>query len=234
MEVYNENGRITPLEIIEYKKNIINICDIKHIQTIQNPLKFIHITKTAGTSIENAGEKNGIEWGRFHKECNNGGQFWHKRFSLYNSEIVDKYDWFMVVRNPYDRILSELYCNYTGLGNNKKNISCHTNTEINNYLIKKINGRSVDGNHYTEQYKYLHKNKKIFVIKFENINQEFNTLMRHYSLGYLKLEKSNVRKTSEIAFNVSCFSDKLIQLINEVYEKDFVLFNYDKLYRHTV
>ncbi len=27
------------------------------------PLKFIHITKTAGTSIENIGKENNILWG---------------------------------------------------------------------------------------------------------------------------------------------------------------------------
>ena len=31
-------------------------------------LKFIHITKCAGTTIENIGKKNNILWGRFYTE----------------------------------------------------------------------------------------------------------------------------------------------------------------------
>ena len=31
-------------------------------------LKFIHITKNAGTSIEDAGKNHNILWGRYHEE----------------------------------------------------------------------------------------------------------------------------------------------------------------------
>ena len=34
------------------------------------------------------------------------------------SGLQQKYDWFMVVRNPYDRILSEFYCKWGGVGKN--------------------------------------------------------------------------------------------------------------------
>ena len=30
------------------------------------PLKFMHITKTAGTAIEDYGHAHGLSWGRFH------------------------------------------------------------------------------------------------------------------------------------------------------------------------
>ena len=39
-------------------------------------LKFIHITKCAGTSIEDIGIENNILWGRFHTEYGN----WHEIF----------------------------------------------------------------------------------------------------------------------------------------------------------
>ena len=67
------------------------------------PLKFIHITKCAGTSIEDIGKKNDICWGRYHKEYN----WWHEPFINLKKSLKKKYDWFVVVRNPYTRILSE-------------------------------------------------------------------------------------------------------------------------------
>lgn len=71
-------------------------------------LKFIHITKTAGTCIENAGRKNRIQWGRHHTEYGE----WHEYFPSKPAELKLKYDWFLVVRNPYERTLSEYYSHH--------------------------------------------------------------------------------------------------------------------------
>lgn len=114
-------------------------------------LKFIHISKCAGTFIEDIGYKNKILWGRNHKEYG----WWHEPFIKKNNELKMKYDWFIIVRNPYDRILSEYYCYNGGIG--KKNIT-HTKKEFNNYLMNKINNRElsknidIDKDHYIEQY----------------------------------------------------------------------------------
>ena len=75
-------------------------------------LKFIHITKCAGTTIENIGKKNNILWGRFHKEYG-----WHHEiFPNKIPKLKLKYDWFVVVRNPYERLISEFYCKWGGVG----------------------------------------------------------------------------------------------------------------------
>jgi hypothetical protein len=183
---------------------------------MSNKLKFIHITKCAGTSIENAGKNVNILWGRFHEEYG----YWHKLFPNINEEIIDKYDWFMVVRNPYDRILSEYHCCYGGIGG--KHIY-HTIEEMNLYIIDKINNRDMDGDHYTEQYKYLHPNKNIHIIKYENLIQEFDNLMLSYNINGIQLKKENYGNRN---FNISNFSKELIDLINKVYKKDFELFQY--------
>ena len=76
-------------------------------------LKFIHITKNAGTYIEDTAKKSNILFGKHHKEygnIKNGISPWHHIFPNVNKNVKNNYDWFMVVRNPYDRILSEYYC----------------------------------------------------------------------------------------------------------------------------
>ena len=75
-------------------------------------LKYIHITKCAGTYIEDLDKKYNIRWGRYHKEYG-----WHHTiFTRLNYKLKRKYDWFMIVRNPYERILSEYYCKWGGIG----------------------------------------------------------------------------------------------------------------------
>ena len=183
-------------------------------------LKFIHITKCAGTSIEKAGHQNGLLWGKFHKEYG----FWHKTLLNVNKEIINKYDWFMVVRNPYDRILSEYYCKWGGIG---KTQIIHTKIEMNKYLIDKINKRDISGKHYTEQYRYLYPNKKIHILKFENLDEDFNNLMNLYNIKNIILKNDN--KSSDKTFSINDFSKELIVLINNVYKKDFKIFNYQKI-----
>eukprot|EP01083_Nonionella_stella_P291332 991350_1 len=103
-------------------------------------LEFVHITKTGGSAIEKAGTKNGLIWGACHyMELEEVGctkpdlsyespkyqsyaltSPWHTPPKLLKQYVnADQYpyddsDLFVVVRNPYDRILSEYYCPWMG------------------------------------------------------------------------------------------------------------------------
>lgn len=182
---------------------------------MDKPLKFIHITKTAGTSIENIGLSNNIRWGRCHKEYG----WWHEFFPKKAQWLKDKYDWFMVVRNPYDRILSEFYCKWTKISNKQT-----TDVQEFNYIIQfKISRRSTTGDHWSEQYKYLDPNYSIQILKFENLENEFTQLMNKYNLN-ISLNKHNNRSSK--IFTIEDFSRSTLDKINHVYEKDFIEFNY--------
>ena len=239
-------------------------------------LKFIHITKTAGTSIEEIGIKNNQRWGMYHFEygCpeeklnnkrNNPG-FWHQPFSLKPKALKRKYDWFMVVRNPYTRCLSEFNFYYrhitefktklqrdlsdhlekhylpncTGLSNQLKimaellkSLDLEPNKKTMNKLIRQLinqrqnNFHLADNFHYhfLPQYLYLDPDgiARINILKFENIEQEFNQLMEDYQLNIQLNEKHNISKN---IFSIKDFDNQTISLINQVYRNDFNLFGY--------
>lgn len=189
-------------------------------------LKFIHITKCAGTFIEDIGKLNNIDWGRFHPEYG----YWHDIFSSKPNSLKTKYDWFMVVRNPYDRILSEYYCEWGGIG---KTDIIHTTQEFNQFLIYKIKTRILSGEHYSEQYKYLDDKVPVNIVKFENFNAEISELFKQYNIpiDITQFKRANTResKNNDCRFTKKNFNKKLISVINEVYDLDFKKFNYRKI-----
>lgn len=184
-------------------------------------LKFIHICKNAGTSIENIGKVNNINWGRydlFYKNCSIDKQtWWHKVIKKNNN-----YDWFMVVRNPYDRIISEFYCPYDKI--DKINF---TKDEFNKYIQMKIRKRETQQGHYMPQYLHLDSNITLHILKFENLDEEFNNLMKLYNLD-IKLNRHD-NKSIKHKYTVEDLDMRSILFINGTYNKDFEYFSYEKI-----
>lgn len=191
--------------------------------THMKELKFIHITKTAGTSIENDANRVGIQFGRFHTEY--GLWQWHYFFPQKDIALKRKYDWFVVVRCPYERIVSEFHCKYGGIGIDVDSINKCDVQQFNEYVQRRINERVPWGNHYSEQYKYIDSDPdiKIHVLKYENIKEEFDSLMNMYGLNISLTTHAN---TSYKKFTVDDLSNETIELINSVYANDFKLFGY--------
>lgn len=170
-------------------------------------LKFVHITKTAGSSIEKCAFKKGILWGSFDPIYKERVGFWHKP----PEDLLNDYDLFTVVRNPYNRCLSEFYCNFNG---NRNKI----NKNKFNILIrdKILNNRSYY--HWTPQYEYI-KNVK-HILYFENLKEEFHNLMKLYNLPIVLNQKSN--KSSKV-YSIKDFDNETISLVQKVYNLDFSL-----------
>lgn len=107
--------------------------------TTPRRLEFVHITKCGGSAIEKAGAGMGIIWGACHYMnisdlgCENpdlpylAPNFqsyaltspWHTPPKILKTQqtpspYADGADLFAVVRNPYDRVVSEYYCPWTG------------------------------------------------------------------------------------------------------------------------
>jgi len=207
-----------------------NMQDIKSFP--KKILKFIHITKTAGTSIEKVGLKHNHKWGMYHEQEYG---WWHQIFTKKSKELRNKYDWFTVVRNPYTRILSEIHYIHKKL----KTVD-EFNTIIKkeiNYLLSNHNDSNhpyqrPGGDHFTEQYKYIDPNSVIHILHFETVKEEFEELMNVYNYNNVRLNM--VEYKTEKKISVKDISKENIELINIAYKEDFEKFGYGLLDYDTI
>lgn len=194
---------------------------------MKKELKFIHITKTGGTSIEKCALEKNILWGKYHKEY---GLDHHEIFNNISNEIKIKYDWFTIVRDPYTRIISEFHCPFFGhnsLFYNKNNNIKFDKNDFNQWIKERIINRfNYPSYHFVEQHLYIDKNININILKYENLDKEFNLLMSKYNLD-IRLDRYDNK--TEKKFTIYDLSTETIKLINNIYYNDFILFNYSFL-----
>ena len=194
-------------------------------------LVYIHIPKTAGTSVEKYGKKHGINWGRYMKfprpKKKIKSPYWHLPPTLFNQKKspYNGKKLFTIVRNPYDRAVSEYKYRNEILSKKKKNVS---KKSLNNFIrnlereIKK--NKYCFDSHVIPQHEFIDEDTE--VIKLENIEKDFPILMKKYNLPEEKLPKTY--KTSR---NVTKYDldKKSIEILNRIYAKDFEKFGYDKI-----
>ena len=189
-------------------------------------LEFIHITKTAGTSIEDWGSKNNILWSYRKKYYfENRKQYslhhvskWHVPPQFFLDNPYKNKKTFTCVRNPYTRLISEYYCPWSG----SKNIEKHCKKEFNQWIVNLISKNNVVSG--MPQHLYMPVD---FIIKFESLQENFTKLIKSFNPSLnTTLPHSNKSKYNFKKFSVNDLDKKTINLINTKYEKDFKLFDY--------
>jgi hypothetical protein len=203
---------------------------------IQKRLKFIHIPKNAGTSIEDNALDHNILWGRYDNVLKwyikkiPGAPFWHTPLRLIPKyrleEMLKYYDFFAVVRNPYDHCLSEFHY-YVKIGKLKKD----GDKDYLNKVICRYIKQNRDMDHWAPQSNFIYdENGQVivkYVLYFEHLESHFNWLMQKYGMDNIKLQKqSNV---SDKNFTVTDLYPETIATINKFYHDDFTNFGYDSL-----
>lgn len=195
-------------------------------------LLFIHIPKTGGTVIENKLKKiyvqtlySGIGNNILPQPFNKTSLQHQTYTTLYDNRMklninFENIKVFAVVRNPYDRVISDLFW-YRLL---KKDQSPQ---QVYKLICNYVKGIKVIDKHHIPQYHYItDKNGElipsIMIFKTENLNNENDIINKKLEVN-INIKKSGVNKNYYKYLN-----KKSIKLINKVYAKDFELFGYKK------
>ena len=181
--------------------------------SIEHKIIFIHIPKCAGQSIENLFLRDlGLNWQERYplllrpKKANEKGpeRLAHLyaeeyfKFGFIRKEKYDKFFKFSIIRNPIDRILSEINYRRIPKKNSKNSIGIESVEEYISKVIK-LNKFSDLQRHISPQVKFLHDSEtnKLLVDKiilFDEINHEVPKILKKLKV-FLEVPKINSSKS---------------------------------------
>ena len=191
---------------------------------------FIHIPKTAGTSIEQFLKEKGKNNIEYIGVRNNRSLQHLTAFELKHElgpTFINYYK-FSIVRNPYNRLLSEYYWTPLNIGYKAGKTKADFITHVANIVRNKLYFNNIYNDHFIPQYLFLYGNSKNILIdqvfKYENLNESVKYLKYKLKidddLPFLNKSKDNIVKTD--------WNQRQKERIYKIYQKDFLIFNYEK------
>ena len=193
---------------------------------------LIHIPKTGGTSVEKyLSNKYNIPLNKkslyTETEFINNVSYQHQPYEyiLNNRELfnidINNLQVISIVRNPYMRIISDMFYNKIIDINSKPDAVFW---EMKKYLHKYKSDNSILDNHLRPQHYFLTIDNiippNIKILKTENLTE----MMRN--IGYIDFNLYSNKNKNNIDYMALLNKDS-IMLINNFYKEDFELFGYD-------
>jgi hypothetical protein len=244
-------------------------------QTKHRRLNFMHIPKTGGSSVVEAGIRAGINWGDclfqrtwpgrtcpykprygnwpkvdYDKTLNR--VWWHIPLQFFPQTWANPYkgfDLFAIIRNPYDRMVSEFYYHCKVLpqdckgldpthrpGFSAKILNGQTQQALKKIFLAKYGGPDYfhRWGHYIPQYDFFvgprGQRYVQHLLHTEYLEEEFNLLMEAYQYD-VTLPQHQVKSRTDNhhdsdSMDVRNFTVATLKMIEVVYEQDFLLGGY--------
>ena len=206
--------------------------------SIKHKIIFIHIPKCAGQSIENIFLRDlGLSWKERHPLLLRPRRAKEKgperlahlyaeeyfKFGYIPKEKYDEFFKFSIIRNPVDRILSEI--NFQNIPKkNSKNIYGIESVEEYISRVLKLDKFSDLQRHISPQVKFLHDsetNKLLVdkVIPFDELNNEVPKILQKKLKVFLAVPKINSSKNK--LWVKEELTSRDLSFIHDFYESDF-------------
>jgi len=202
----------------------------------ENKAIFIHIPKTAGTSVahslltqilgyETTGNMLGLADELQERFCVHYLQK-HKQACDYIPDDISKERWntyykFAFVRNPWDRIVSE----FTWLAQRRKT---HELLNFNNFIeyLEKCNAAKNMSLHTQTQWSFVSVNNQLVlndIFRFEKIYEGIDSINKRLNIN-LNLKKFNA--TTHKPYR-EYYNAQTKKIIGKIYKKDIEMFGYE-------
>jgi len=200
------------------------------------PLRFLHIPKNAGTAVENIALRNGVFWGwwdpdpragRAGSSCPCSAVHTPPGELTYN--VYRDGPTFAIVRNPYNRIVSEYNyrCKCGGL---ELPSAAGLNRFIQTALHKSEEELKVEFDcHLLSQSAYVWDGDKrcnvTDIAKVETLNTDLAFIGCKYDIDFLKTPIPVMNRSARTVTS-QCLDEESVRLVNKWYKEDFQNFNY--------
>lgn len=189
---------------------------------------FIHIPKTAGSSIEHLLRDEG-KYELDFIGVRNGRSTHHYmgiELKMILKELYPTYYKFSFVRNPYDRLISEYFwCRINNVGHKFNKTFDEFLDYVEDVIKNKKFFKPIENDHFIPQYSFLFFNNKLLVnniFKYEDIETVIPLIKKRLKIKTV-LQHLNKSNKNEITL-----TNEQKERIYNLYKIDFQTFNYEK------
>ena len=189
---------------------------------------FIHIPKTAGSSIEHLLRDEG-KYELDFIGVRNGRSTHHYmgiELKMILKELYPTYYKFSFVRNPYDRLISEYFwCRISNVGHKFNKTFDEFLDYVEDVIKNKKFFKPIENDHFIPQYSFLFFNKKLIVnniFNYEDIETVAPLIKKR-----LKIKTSLQHLNKSVKNEITLTQGQKDRIYN-LYQIDFETFNYDK------
>ncbi len=189
---------------------------------------FIHIPKTAGSSIEHLLRDEG----RYELDfigVRNGRSTHHYmgiELKMILKDLYPKYYKFSFVRNPYDRLISEYFwCRIKDVGHKFNKTFDEFLDYVEDVIKNKKFFKPIENDHFIPQYSFLFFNNKLLVnniFKYEDIETVAPLIKKRLKI------KTTLQHLNKSVKNEITLTQEQKDRIYNLYKIDFETFNYEK------